>query len=365
MSKLTKFAKLSAAACLTIAVGWGGYEVFRPAYGGTVGIAYGSAYAPARDTNVSFDIWYPAARGGKAVTVGGNGVFFGTAAGRQAPRRDGTFPLVIISHGAGGNAGQFGWIASQLADRGYVVVLPNHPGTTSGNASAEAAVRVWERPQDVTAVLDHMTEQADDFSHVDFDNVAVLGFSAGGYTALALAGARVDPKLLQSFCDETDHGMSDCAFLRHFGIDLHQMDLSPAAQDLRDARVTTGVIVDPGIISTITADSLAAINIPLFVINLGTNDTVPAGVHALQASQRVPDAKHVFIPDATHFSFLAECKERGPQILANEGELDPLCEDGNGRDRAEIHDELAERIVAYLDDAIGRSALHSAAAETE
>lgn len=365
MSKLTNFAKLSSVACVTIAVGWGGFEVFRPAYDGTVGIANGAAYAPVRDRNVSFDIWYPAQPGGKAVTVGGNGVFFGTPAGRQSPHRDGTFPLVIISHGAGGNAGQFGWIASRLADSGYVVVLPNHPGTTTGNASAKAAVRVWERPQDVTAVLDHMTDHADDFAHVDFDNIAVVGFSAGGYTALALSGARVDPDRLQHFCDETDHGMSDCAFLRHFGIDLHQIDLSPAAQDLRDARVKTGVIVDPGIISTLTTESLSAINIPLFVINLGTEETVPAGVHALEAAQVVPDAQHVFIPDATHFSFLAECKERGPQILKNEGELDPLCEDGSGRSRSDIHDGLANRIVAYLDQAIKKSALHAAATETE
>lgn len=365
MSKLTKFARISSAVCVTIAVGWGGYEVFRPAYDGTVGIAYGAAYAPVRDTDVSFDIWYPAQPGGKAVTVGGNGVFFGTPAGRQTPHRDGTFPLVIMSHGAGGNAGQFGWIASRLADSGYIVVLPNHPGTTTGNASAEAAVRVWERPQDVTAVLDHMTNNADDFSHVDFDNVAVVGFSAGGYTALALSGARVNPDLLQHFCDEGDHGMSDCAFLRHFGIDLHQMDLSPAAQDLRDARVNGGVIVDPGIISTITAESLSGIDIPLYVINLGTNETVPAGVHALEASQLIPDAQHVFIPDATHFSFLAECKERGPQILEKEGELDPLCEDGNGRNRNDIHDDLADRIVAYLDDVMGRPALHASATKTK
>ncbi len=348
MSKFTKFAKLSSVACVAVLVGWGGYEIFRPAYDGSVGIAKGKAYAPVRSTNVSFDIWYPAHPGGKAVTVGGNGVFFGTKAGRKAPRRGGKFPLVLISHGAGGNAGQFGWIASELADNGYVVVLPNHPGTTSGNANAKAAVRVWERPKDVTAVLDHMTGNADEFAYVDFDNISVVGFSAGGYTALAVSGARVDPDRLQSFCDESDHGMSDCAFLRHFGIDLHQMDLSPAAQDLTDARIKTGVIVDPGIISTVTDDSLSGIEIPLFVINLGTNDSVPAGVHALEAAQRIPNAEHVFVPDATHFSFLAQCKERGPEILEKEGELDPLCEDAGGRSRGDIHNELAQRIVAYL-----------------
>jgi len=365
MSKFKKLGKLSLATCVGLAVGWGGDEIFRPAYEGSVGIAKGKAHAPVRDADVTFDIWYPATPGGKAVTVGGNGVFFGTKAGRRAPNREGKFPLVLISHGAGGNAGQFGWIASALAENGYIVVLPNHPGTTSGNASAEAAVRVWERPQDVTAVLDHMIGRADEFAYVDFDNIAVLGFSAGGYTAMAVAGARVDPDRLQSFCDESDHGMSDCAFLRRFGVDLHEMDLSPAAQDLQDARVKTGVIVDPGIISTITAESLSAIDIPLYIINLGTNESVPAGVHALEASQHPPNANHVFVPDATHFSFLAECKERGTEILRKEGELDPLCEDAGGRSRGEIHEELTQLIVAYLNQEAGRQAVHTVMIEPE
>jgi predicted dienelactone hydrolase len=365
MLKLTRIAQATSITCLAIAMGWAGYEVFRPAYDGTVGIARDKAYAPVRDTNVSFDIWYPAHPGGKAVTVGGNGVFYGTPAGRNAPPREGRFPLVLISHGAGGNAGQFGWIASKLADNGYVVILPNHPGTTSRNASAEAAVRVWERPQDITAVLDHISDYPTEFSNVDFERVFVLGFSAGGYTALAVSGARVDPNRLQTFCDESDHGMSDCAFLRRFGVDLHQMDLSPASQDLRDARIRAGVIVDPGIIETITADSLSSIEIPLQVINLGTDETVPTGVHALEASRVIPLAEHTFIPDATHFSFLAECKERGPEILANEGELDPLCEDAGGRSRGELHDDLSQRIVAYLDHVNERSALHAATAVTE
>ena len=365
MSRFTKFAKTSSALCVALAVGWAGYEVFRPAYEGTVGIAKGKAYAPARDANVSFDIWYPAQPGGKAVTVGGNGVFFGTPAGRDAPLRDGKFPLVLVSHGAGGNAGQFGWIASELADNGYVVVLPSHPGTSSGNANADAAVRVWERPQDISAVLDHMTLHRDEFAYIDLKNIAVVGFSAGGYTALAVSGARVDPDRLQRFCDESDHGMSDCAFLHHFGIDLHQMDLSPAAQSLQDARVKTGVIVDPGIMSTVTNESLSEIEIPLFVINLGTNESVPAGVHALEASTLIPNAEHMFFPDATHFSFLAECKERGAEILEKEGELDPLCEDAGGRSRSEIHDELARRVIAYLKVHTGTSAFYTAIAETE
>ncbi len=348
MSRFLRLLKGLGAATALGAMAWGGYELLRPAYDGGAGITYGSAFVPVRDQKIDFHIWYPAHPGGKAVTVGGNGVFFGTEAGRNAPHREGRFPLVLMSHGAGGNAGQFGWIASALAEAGFVVILPNHPGTTTGNASAEAAVRVWERPKDISGVLDEIFSNADAYPYIDTDNVTALGFSAGGYTAMALSGARVDPDRLQGFCDDTDHGMSDCAFLAHFGIDLHALDLGAASQDLRDPRISNAVIVDPGIISTITNQSLAEIDIPMLILNLGTDEKVPAGVHAKDAATLIGKARHMFVDDATHFSFLAQCTENGPRILQNEGELDPLCDDAGGRARVEIHQELVATISDYL-----------------
>lgn len=349
MSKFKTLAKTAAFATVLGVSGWVAYDLTRPAYDGAAGITYGAAPAPIRGTDIEFNIWYPATPGGKAITVGGNGVFYGTSAGRDAPHQTGRFPMVVISHGAGGNADQFGWIASELAHAGFVVVLPNHPGTTTGNASAEAAIRVWERPADVSAVLDEITANAATYPYIDTDNISILGFSAGGYTAMATAGARVDPDLLQSFCDETDHGMSDCAFLAHFGINLHDFDLSPAAQDLRDPRIKTAVTIDPGIVETLTEQSLEQIDIPMLVINLGDEETIPVGVYARAASDLIPKAHYTVVGDAAHFSFLAQCKPRGAQILIDEGELDPLCDDAGGRPRADIHRELSNAVVAYLE----------------
>lgn len=350
MSKLKTFLQITACTAGLALCGWGGFELTRPAYDGTAGITYGSAYAPVRDRDVKFHIWYPATPGGRAVTVGGNGVFHGTPAGRNAPHKDGQFPAVIISHGAGGNAGQFGWIASELAQAGFVVILPNHPGTTTGDASAEAAVRVWERPADVSAVLDEVTG-SDAYPYIDRARISVLGFSAGGYTAMALSGARVDPEKLARFCDGTDHGMSDCAFLAHFGIDLHSFNLSPAGQDLRDPRIQSAVIVDPGIVGTLTDDSLTEIDIPMLVLNLGDEGTIPSGVDASHAAALISQADYRLVHGATHFSFLAECKPAGPRILEKEGEPDPLCDDAGGRSRSDIHAEIPETIVSYLRDA--------------
>ncbi len=168
---------------------WAGFEATRAPYEGRVGTTQSTAFSAVRQSDIRFDIWYPTQGGGKAVVVGGNGVFLGTAAGRDAPPSAGRHPMIALSHGAGGNSGQFGWIASALVEAGFVVVLPNHPGSTSHNASAEAALRVWERPTDVSAVLDEITANPDRYPFIDPNQMGVLGFSAGGYTALALSGS--------------------------------------------------------------------------------------------------------------------------------------------------------------------------------
>lgn len=349
MMGLKSVARIVAAAIMMVGCGWGVWYLISPAYDGNVGIAYGKAYAPERDTHVNFHIWYPALPGGRLVTVGGNGVFYGTEAGHNAPHKSGRFPLVLISHGAGGNAGQFGWIASTLAENGYVVVLPNHPGSTSRNASAEEAVKLWKRPADISAVIDAIEIDPAQYSYVDTSAISALGFSAGGYTAMAVSGAIIDPVLLENFCDDGQTGMSDCAFLARGGVNLHEMDLSPAGKDHRDPRIKAAVIIDPGTVTTLTPDSLKAIDIPMLIINLGDETDVPHAVYARAAADTIPNAIYITVPDAIHFSFLAECKAKGRQILIDEGEGDPLCDDAGGRSRAALHNDLNKSIVGYLD----------------
>ena len=89
MSRRIKALKAASFAVILGLSGWGIYELARPAHLGGAGITYGTAYAPVRDQDVDFHIWYPSDAGGKTVTIGGNGVFHGTAAGRRAPHKAG------------------------------------------------------------------------------------------------------------------------------------------------------------------------------------------------------------------------------------------------------------------------------------
>lgn len=112
--------------------------------------------------------------------------------------RPGRHPLVVFSHGLGGEPAQFTPLLESLAGAGYVVAAPAYPHTSArvpvdrsdiGRQPADAAY-VLERlkaldgtPGDVLA------------GRLDTGRVAAVGFSAGGTTTLGLLGRGHDPSL--------------------------------------------------------------------------------------------------------------------------------------------------------------------------
>lgn len=49
------------------------------------------------------------------------------------------------------------WLAPELAQQGYIVAAPDHPGTTTFNKDADQAAKLWERPHDLSRVIDVLT----------------------------------------------------------------------------------------------------------------------------------------------------------------------------------------------------------------
>ena len=103
-------------------------------------------------------IWYPAA-----------GSPDGDAVTDAAPSQEaGPFPIVIFSHGSGGQPQFYSFFAKHLASWGFVVAAPSHPGNTSADCvlcdSRNIIASARERPDDVTFTLDRMLALRDDAS---------------------------------------------------------------------------------------------------------------------------------------------------------------------------------------------------------
>ncbi len=107
--------------------------------------------------------------------------------------------LIVISHGSGGAPWVFTDLARAMVEAGFVVALPRHRGDNHMDAGTPGPPSWRQRPAEVSRAIDTLAQHPLWSSRLALDKVGVYGTSAGGHTALTLAGGR----------------WSDAAFLRH------------------------------------------------------------------------------------------------------------------------------------------------------
>src|SRR5690349_1019868 len=150
------------------------------------------------DRLIGVDCWYPAETGDEPAATYPviPGVGFTASARTGAPALPGPYPLVVLSHGRAGLRTSYVMLCEGLAARGFVVVALDHPGDTlldwmTGTA-VDDATNEAQRVADVHFVLDTLLAAPDGIAAmavVDPAQVAVVGHSYGGWTALAVASA--------------------------------------------------------------------------------------------------------------------------------------------------------------------------------
>ena len=305
--------------------------------------------APHRAAPVAASVWYPVGTPTYRGLIGDNPVFEGTSAYVGAAIAEGKFPLVLVSHGSGGNMDRLSWLSSRLALHGAMILAVNHPGSTSGDSSPRRSVRLSERAADLRAALDHILADPAFAPHIDRSRIAALGFSLGGATALNLVGARTDRGLYRDYCARHGDEPADCVFFAKGGVDL--ANLPDAFEgDMRDPRIGAAIGVDPGLTYAFTDASVAAMDLPVLLINLGGEERLMAADVSARGSNlvgRLPRVEYATAAPASHFTFLGVCKPGGRELLAEEHD-DPVCDDPAGTDRPRIHEEIVERIAEFL-----------------
>lgn len=305
-------------------------------------------FSPHRAWPVQASVWYPAGTRTYVGRVGDNPIFQGEAV-LMGPRvAEGRHPLVLFSHGSGGNMDNMGWLLSGLAQRGAVVLAVNHPGSTSGDSSPRRSMQLDQRAQDISAALDVLLQEPAFADFVDTENVTALGFSLGGATALNLGGVTFDAARYAPYCAK-DGSQADCTFFDKGGVDFANLPEGFSAV-AGDARVTAVAAIDPGFTWVATDESLAAFDLPLMLMNLGAEDRQAATDASAQGSglaARVPQTQYRSFAPANHFTALPVCQEMAAEILADEGE-DPICDDPLGADRVSIHGEMLDAVAAFI-----------------
>lgn len=180
--------------------------------------------AVGKDRALRLLTWYPAAAaagtarayrwrvsppGRAAVTV-----TFEAIATKGAPPAVGRFPLVVLSHGYGGAPEHLSNLGENLASKGFVVAGIDHADAPFADAAGfqrSFADSARFRARDQQRVLRAAATGLPALRMADAFRAAVVGYSMGGFGALATGGMRYDPKSLamrslapDAMADQTD-----------------------------------------------------------------------------------------------------------------------------------------------------------------
>jgi predicted dienelactone hydrolase len=235
----------------------------------------------------------------------------------NAPVAEGQFPLVVISHGNGGSHLVYRAISTHLARNGYVVAMLEHAGNNRNNNELEGThENLVNRPRHVRLTMDAVSSDPQFRACVQPDNIAIIGHSIGGYTALAVAGGTPWSEARQ------------------------RVDV------VADPRVRALVLLAPATVWYLPEDSLSNVTVPILML-IAEHDPFTPRWHADVVLDRVPDRAQVtcrVIENAGHFSFLSPF----PPQMRNASFLPST--DPEGFDREKFHERLPAELLDYLDE---------------
>lgn len=109
--------------------------------------------------------------------------------------------LVVISHGSGGSPWEQADLARSLVEAGFVVALPEHRADNYKDDANPGPDSWTMRPLEVSRAIDAVGRDVRFAPLLNLDKVGVYGMSAGGHTALSLAGGQWSPAGFKQHCE--------------------------------------------------------------------------------------------------------------------------------------------------------------------
>jgi predicted dienelactone hydrolase len=303
---------------------------------------------PAAHQNREIDmaIMYPSA-GGTSRSFGENAVFYGVPVHDYAKLVPGKYPVILMSHGWGGNFMRMGWLSAGLVARGAIVVAVNHPNSTTGDTNNKDALNHWTRAQDLSVALDTVLKDPQFSASIDTSRIYAAGFSYGGWTALSLGGLTGERDGLDRFCHDGTKISSHCVDILKAGITISELDSVKWHASYKDVRIAAVAAIDPALTMGLGKADVATLDVPVLLIGLGEGKSrLPATDTSATGSDfesLFPAAKIEHIVPATHFTALGLCKPEGAAILEDEKD-DAVCTDPAGTDRKAV----MKRIIALI-----------------
>lgn len=303
---------------------------------------------------IAWSAWYPIDEASSGERPSGSYFELGDVALDAALTERTKLPVVLLSHGTGGTAESLGWLARALAQKGYVVLGANHHGNTSLEPYlAEGFLCWWERASDLSAMLTALGTTGFFANKLDYDQVHAVGFSLGGYSVLALSGAR-------TCLDEFDHWRSangiteggpkefpnaaDSIPTLMTTSDVFRRSWTGHGDDRTDKRIKSVVAIAPAPpIRSFVPQSITELQVPCLILTGGADREAPSKHCADWLLLQNPDLQHHDLGnDVGHYTFLDF-----PADKSLIGKVE-IFSDHQNVDRSKVHELATEIIVQSL-----------------
>ncbi|WP_295567396.1 alpha/beta fold hydrolase [uncultured Stenotrophomonas sp.] len=327
---------------------------------GTTTVASAAVRDAAQRDALRYTVWYPAPASSRetALTIGPPDapLFDVGRSAKDAPVAGDRLPTLLLSHGNGGSARMMGWLGTALAREGYLVIAVDHPGNNGADEmTLTGSMLSWLRADDLRTALAAVKADPNLGPHVDAGRLGVVGFSAGGYTALLAAGARPDLQRLLAFCRaHPDDGV--CQPQQEAA--THTMEarlaaasspaLAPWIAEADRSRAIPGVravfLLAPAIVQAFAPEQLSSLQQPVSILLGDADQVAPPASNGDAAQAVIPGATLTRLPDVGHYDFLSECTAPGRQRLA------ALC--STAVPKAQTHAQAIDATERFFDDAL-------------
>jgi len=305
----------------------------------------------ADDKPAHFALYYPTSDAPRVIPMG---PFPQTVAINGAPESTAK-GLIVISHGTASTETGFATLAQALARNGYLVASVEHVGDTWQDQSMRATPGRYfaERPRQASRVIDTVLADPQWRARIALGAdgrplIGALGHSAGGYTVLALAGAKPVLSRMRTHCElEAELDPVLCKLSRSMSGAPVQAGAAADGQEepvRADPRVRAVMALAPMGVA-FSASSLASITVPV-AIYAGEKDSflVPR-FHAQWVMQNMRSVNTTLqiVPNAGHYAFM---NTPTMDLPSPDGSV---AGDPQGFDRAAFLDRLAQESVTFFD----------------
>ncbi len=289
-----------------------------------------------RDRPVVVELWHPTEQ---------NGPFEESADGwihpkeiRNAPILNGKYPLIVISHGHGGNRRYLSWMVEDLVRNGFMVAAVDHHGNSWRSYNPLLSLRFWERARDISFAIGALLKEPG--LRIDPKRIGFIGYSLGGMTGLALGGARAEnvKEIVQS--QQKKYKEIDLAL-------VEQIDFSEGQGDFREPHIRAIALLSPAVF-VFTPQSLKQVQVPLALVASEHDEVLPFPEHAAQLIQHAALAKvKLFREKISHYAFFNRVSPAGKEAMKKE-----LCTEGLQADRVTVHQEVGPFLVSFFKETL-------------